>query len=131
MSLIELNTALYSKIGGTATSAGTAVFFLRAPDNQPLPYVVWSYAADRDENLTANRTRNSVLFIRAYANTQQAAGTIDKQIDTLLHGKPLTVTGWTNFWLAREDSYAMPEIDESGNTTYMVGADYRVRLDSN
>jgi len=64
MSLSALNTAIYSRLGGTATSAGTAVFFLQAPDNFPLPYVVWDYTADRDENETPNRTKNDVLFIQ-------------------------------------------------------------------
>jgi len=130
MSLSALNTAIYSRLGGTATSAGTAVFFLQAPDNFPLPYVVWDYTADRDENETPNRTKNDVLFIRAYAASQSAAGSIDAQIDTLLHHKPLTVSGYSNFWLAREDGYSLPEVDASGRKTFMVGAEYRIRLDS-
>lgn len=130
MSLPALNTALYSRLGGTATTAGTAVFFLQAPDNQPLPYIVFDYTADLDENMTANRTKNSVLFIRAYASTQAQAGTIDGQVDALLHFKPLTVTGWSNFWIARESGYSMTEVDAAGRKSYMVGGEYRVRLDS-
>lgn len=130
MSLHALNTALYSRLGGTATSAGTSVFFLKAPDNHPFPYVVWDYTADLDDNDNPNRTKNDVLFIRAYAASPSTAGTIDGQIDTLLHHKPLTVTGFTNFWLARESGYALPEKDASGRESYMVGAEYRIRLDS-
>lgn len=130
MSIQALNTALYSQIGGTATAAGTAVFFLQAPDNHPLPYIVWDYTADLDENATPNRTKNSVLFIRAYASTQAAAGSIDASVDALLHLKPLTVTGWNNFWLAREAGYAMSETDTAGRQTFMAGGEYRVRLDS-
>lgn len=130
MSLHALNTALYSKIGGTATAAGSAVFFLQAPEAQALPYIVFDYTADIDENYTANRTRNSVVFIRAYAATQAGAGTIDGQVDTLLHLKPLTVTGYTNFWLARESGYSLSETDQSGRQTYMVGSEYRIRLDT-
>jgi hypothetical protein len=129
MSIPVLNTALYSKLGGTATSAGSAVFYLQAPDNQALPFIVFDYAGDRDENLDANRTKDALLSIRAYAATPGAAGTIDGQIDTLLHLAPLTVTGWTNFWIARENAYSLVETDPSGRKTYMSGADYRIRLD--
>lgn len=129
MSLSALNTALYSRLGGTATAAGSAVYFLAAPDDAVLPYIVWDYTADRDENDTPNRTKNDVVYIRAYAATHAVAGSIDGQIDTLLHMKPLTVTGWGNFWIARENGYSLPETDEAGRKTYMVGSEYRVRLD--
>ena len=88
MTLSALNTAIYSRIGGTATAAGTACFFLKAPDAQPLPYVIWDYVSDIDENLTSNRTRNDVVFIRAYAASQSAAGSTDAQIDASIHDKP-------------------------------------------
>jgi hypothetical protein len=128
MSLSALNTALYSRIGGTITNAGTNVYFLEAPDGQALPYVVWDYTADLDENKTPNRTRNSVLFIRSYGATQGDAGTLDGQIDALLHNKELTVTGWSNFWLMREGGYSLPETDAAGKTIFMVASEYRVRL---
>jgi hypothetical protein len=129
MSIPALNTALYSRLGGTATAAGSAVFFGAAPDKQALPYIVWDYVADADENMTANRTKNTVVFVRGYAATPGAAGTIDGQIDTLLHLSPLTVTGYTNFWIARENAYSLDETDPAGRETYMAGAEYRVRLD--
>lgn len=129
MSLPVLNTALYSKLGGTATNAGTAVFYLSAPDAQPLPFIVWDYVADRDTNDTANRVKESLVFVRAYASTPSAAGTIDGQIDGLLHLKPLTVTGFTNFWIARENSYSLVQTDQAGIKTYMAGAEYRILND--
>lgn len=130
MTLHALNTAIYSKIAGTATSAGSAVFFMQAPDNQSMPYIVFDYTADLDENMTANRTKNSVLFIRAYASSPSAAGSIDAQVDALLHLKPLTVTGWSAFWMARESGYSLPEVDAAGRKSYMVGSEFRIRLDS-
>ena len=80
MSIGALNTAIYSTIGGTVTNAGTAVYYLTAPDNQALPYVIWDYVADQDENFDANRTKNSLVFIRAFAATPQAAEAIDAHI---------------------------------------------------
>lgn len=123
-----LNTALYSMLAGTVTAAGTAVYFLHAPDNAPLPYIMFDYTADLDENETPRRTKNSVLFVRAYAESRAQAGTIDAQIDGLLHLKTLTVTGFTNFWTARESAYSLTETDAAGKHTYMAGAEYRIRM---
>lgn len=130
MSIGALNTAIYSTIGGTITNAGTAVYYLAAPDNQALPYVIWDYVADIDENFDGNRTKNSLVFIRAFAATAQAAEAIDAQIDAKLHLKTLTVTGWTNFWMARENAYSSGLTDQAGRRVYMSGAEYRIRNDS-
>jgi hypothetical protein len=129
MSIPALNTALYSRLAGTVTAAGSAIFFETATPAQSLPYVVFDYVADRDENETQNRTKNAVIFIRAFAITPVAASTIDTQIDSLLHMQPLTVTGYTNFWIARENAYSLVETDSAGKNTYMAGAEYRCRLD--
>jgi hypothetical protein len=130
MSIPALNTAIYSQLAGTYTTAGTKVYYLQAPDAAVLPYIVFDYVADRDENITANRTKNCSVFIRAYGTTPAQAGTIDGQIDSRLHAITLSVTGYTNFWTRREDAFSLTEIDESGRRTYMSGADYRVRLDT-
>ena len=130
MSNTALNTAIYSRLAGTYTSAGTKVYYLQAPDAAVLPYIVFDYVADRDENMTANRTKNAVLFIRAYGTTPAQAGAIDAQIDGRLHAVTLSVSGYTNFWTRREDAYSLSETDASGRVTYMSGADYRVRLDT-
>ncbi len=122
-----LNTAIYSKLGGTATTAGTAVFFEHAPDSQPLPYIVFDYVADIEDNNTPTEGINTVISARAYATTPTAAGTIDAKIKTLLHLATLTVTGYTNYWSARENGYSFVE-NQSGKNVYMAGADYRIRL---
>jgi hypothetical protein len=121
-----LNTAIYTAIGGTITSAGSRVYFLNAPDNPTLPYVIWDYVNEGDRNDTSHRLKNCVLFIRAYATTPAAAGTIDGQIDTALHEKTLSVSGWTNIQTRRENGMSLAETDAAGKKTYMCGADYRI-----
>ena len=128
MSLSALNTAIYSLLAGTVTAAGSAVFFNQAEDNQALPYIVFDYTGDLDENLTPSRMRNALLFVRAYAATPAQAGAIDAQIDALLHLQTITVSGWTNFWAARENSFSLVETDQAGRKTHMAGAEYRIRL---
>ncbi len=124
-----LDAAIYTALGGTHTNAGTAIFLQVAPDNYPLPYVIWSYVNEGDRNETSHRLKDVVLFIRAYASTAAAAKTIDAQIDGLLHNKVLTVTGWTNFMTRRENGYALEETDSAGKKTWGRGADYRFWCD--
>lgn len=130
----KLNAALYSRLsGGTALlgmlSAGTPIYFMQIPDDSTASsYVVFSYQADGDENLVPSRMKNEVLNIRAITDVGPAmAGSIDAQIDALLHLKPLTVTGWNNFWLARESGFQMVDND-AGKKYWTSGALYRIRL---
>lgn len=131
-----LNAALYSKLTGASgltslLASGTAVYYLQAPDDAPLPYVVYSAQAGGDDNLTPSRMKNMVYFIRGYSKTSPAnAGTIDAQVDAAIHGVTLTVAGWANFWTAREQDVAAVETTASGAKIYMAGGMYRIRLDS-
>jgi hypothetical protein len=126
MSIIPtLNTTLYNTLSG-ATNAGTLVFEGMAKDKCPLPYVVWSFINEHDENDNPHRMKNCAVFVRAYAASAAAAGAIDVQIDTALHNKVLTVAGWTNIQTRREDGHSLVEVDPAGVRTWMVGADYRI-----
>lgn len=124
-----LDAALFTAIGGTNTNAGTAVFIEIAPDNQPLPYVVWSYINEGDVNDTPHILKDCPIFIRAYATTASAAKTIDAQINNILHRKTLTITGWTNILTRRENGHGLVETDAAGKKTWMRGADYRILAD--
>lgn len=126
-----LNAALYTRLAGTVTAAGSAVYYQQAPDGAARPYIVFDYTAELDENETSNRTKNVVAFIRAFADAPAQAGTIDAQIDSLLHMQALTVTGYTNFWIARDSGYDNIENAPAGNKVYSAGAEYRIRLDKN
>lgn len=130
-----LDSAIYSKLqttsGVTSLLAGTtSIYHMQAPKDASYPYVVFSIQGGGDENLTANRTKNLVCFIRAYSGVSAAqAGSIDAQIDTALHLNPLTVSGWTNFWMAREQDFENVENEPDGQKIFMAGAFYRTRLD--
>ncbi len=130
---VDLNTAIDTRLsGGTALISaigGTAIYNGIAPDESALPYVVWSYQASNRDNWTPSDSSQSLIFIRAYASTALKAGQIDDCVADLMKTN-LTVTGgWNNFWLAREEEFLLPEKDETGVTTWMCGAYYRVRLD--
>lgn len=127
-----LNAAIYSKLsGGTALISalgGTAIYHGIAPEGRALPYVIWSYAAGGHENMTPNESINTVLYVRAYAVDAKTAAQLDGYVAELLE-TTLSMTSWDNYWLAREESIVLPEIDEAGKTTWSCGAYYRVRLD--
>jgi len=129
-----VNTALYGRLAGDATlvallSAGTlSIFADSAPDNAVLPFVVFSHQSGIEPSLTAHRDPDELLYVRAFAGRPDLAGSIDDRIDVLLHLKPLTVSGFTNIWLARETDISLTEKDAALVTTWNVGALYRSRL---
>jgi hypothetical protein len=131
----ELDAAIYTRLQGTAITsqlAGTtSLYHIQAPENATLPYIVWNIQGGGDENLTQNRTKNLVMFIRAYsANTAAQAGSIDDQVDAALtNSNVLTVSGWTNIWLAREQDVETVQLEPSGKQIFMAGGLYRVWLD--
>jgi hypothetical protein len=122
-----LNATIYGAIGGTVTNAGSAVYFIAAPDGKALPFVVWDYVNEGDDNETPHRAKNCVVFVRAYAESPSVAGLIDGQIDTALHNKVLNVSGWTNFQTQRENGMSNCEVDAAGRKIFMSGANYRIR----
>lgn len=129
-----LNAGLYSKLTGstalTALLGGSACYFEQAPDDAALPYVVWSYVSVLDDNKSAHRAKQAVVFVRGYNQTGPAlAGSIDAQIDALLHGGSVTISGWANYWTAREQDLANVETDAANVKTWMSGGYYRIRLE--
>lgn len=130
-----LGAALYSKLQGTSglttlLAGTTAIYNQMAPDDASLDYVVFNVQAGGDDNTSAHRTKNLVVFVRGYSSAGAAkAGTIDAQIDTALHMVPLSISGWANFWLARERDLEAVEVDAAKNKTWMRGGYYRVRAE--
>ena len=133
--LNALNTAIYTKLtGGTALTAllsgGTAgIYYLQAKDQTSFPYVVWNLMAGAPNNDYPHDSRDEIVFVRGYATTPALAGTIDAQISTLLHRGTLAVTGYTNWWLARENEISLIENAPDGTKVFMSGAQYRIKLD--
>ncbi|TXH58140.1 MAG: DUF3168 domain-containing protein [Desulfurellales bacterium] len=135
MSVLNVtNAAIYSKLAANSTLTtllnGTAIYYQQAPDNQALPFVVFSLQAGGPDNINPSDLRNQLYFVRGYAATPALAGSIDAQCSTSLHGATLTVSGYTNFWTVRENDFAMPINEPNGARSNMAGAYYRIRLDS-
>ena len=134
MNLIE--TGLYSALSADSNLllklGGTAIWCPLIPQGQDLPAVVFSYAGGGEENLTPHRMVNTVYAVKGISQTSMKhAGEIAELINTALHGQTLTITGWSNFWLAREGLIRYHEIGPGGEDYYHAGAYYRCRLDKN
>ena len=129
-------TALYLRLQGTAITsllAGTtSIYHMQANEGEAYPYIVYSVQGGGDTNDTSNRVKDLLVFVRCYSKSSAAqAGSIDAQMDAALHLVPLTVSGWTNIWLARETDLETVEIDPNGQKIYMQGGFYRQMLDKN
>jgi hypothetical protein len=135
-SQLAMGSMLYSKLSGTALgmllAGGTAapsIYHEQAPDNAALPYVVFLYPASTEDNTTSRRLKDNVVRVYAVALNDAQAGSIDKQIDTMLHHGTLgSAGGWTNIRMQRENDYQLITTTESGVRYYTSGADYRAEI---
>lgn len=135
MSVINATAAaIYSKLqAGTALTAllsgTTAIYHMQAPDGATLPYVVYNHQAGGPENITPSDMNNDIWQVRSYSDVSAAtAGNIDAQVDVLMHGGSLTVTGYTNFWCKRMTNVVLVENTPNGQI-WSCGGLYRIRLD--
>ena len=122
-STLQGTTAITSLLAGT-----TSIYHLQAPEGATDPYIVFSLQGGGDTNDSPHRVKDHTWFIRAYAtgsNGAATAGSIDDQIDTLLHLNPISITGWSNLWLARDTDLETVENDATGQQVHMQGGFYR------
>ena len=126
MSILNaLAAAIYSRLSGLSDAT---IYHLQAPTNAAFPYVVYSLQAGGPENITPSDMHNDVYFVRAYASTAYQAAAIDAVISTLLL-QTLTVAGYTNYSLTREQDFELVENPPNKQPVFMAGAFYRIRLD--
>lgn len=124
-------SAIYSKLtAGTVLGAGVNVYRNQAVDGAALPYVVYSLNAGGPLNICPSDLRDENYFIRAYASTGGAAGSLDATISGLLHDKSITVTGYTNYVLNRVTDLELVENPPNGSPVYMCGGIYQISLDA-
>lgn len=137
-SQLALGSMLYSKLSGTALGTllarvpnGTApaIYHEQAVDSNALPYVIWLYPSEIDDNTTSRRLKDVVVRVYAVAAGDAQAGSIDKQIDTMLHHGTLgSAGGYTNIRMQRENGYQLITTDSAGKRYYTSGADYRAEI---
>jgi len=129
-----VDVGLYSKLSADTAlvallSADTPMFNMVAPPNTDMPYVIFFGSGGGPDNITPSDLRSMVYGVKGVASTLNAAASIDARIDTLLHNNSITVSGYTNIWLARETEVQLVEDAPDGNPIYHYGAYYRIRID--
>ena len=129
-----IETGLYSALSGDTAIFGeigsTAVYNRTAPQGTARPYIVFFHAGGGHENINPSDMQNHLYLVKAVADTPLKAGTIDGLCTTRLHKQTLTVTGYTNFWTAREQEVQITETSPDGKSIFHTGAYYRVRIDN-
>ena len=129
-----IEQAIYTAgTAGTALTAllasGSAVYNQAIPHGAAYPCVVFNFSGGGDANETPLRRKDVLYTIKAISKTSVAnAGAIDAQLDALYHNRALTVSGWNNYWSAREGDIAYTEVTERGDNIYHNGGGYRFRF---
>lgn len=129
-----LATGIYTKLTGSTALitalGGTAIYHIQGPDNSSYPRIVFYPMAGGPVNINPSDMRELIYSVICYAVTQSQAGSLDAIVSPLLHRQVITVTGYTNYWTARETEIVTVETPPNGAPVYGVGAQYRIRLDS-
>jgi len=129
-----VDAGLYSKLSADTAlvallSAGTPIFQEgNVPPGTSRPYVTF-WGTGGPDNITPSDLRTFVYGVKGIADTLERAADIDARIDALLHNNSITVSGYTNIWLAREAEVRYPEAAPNGNRIHHYGAYYRIRID--
>lgn len=134
MSANAVETALYDALSGTSAITdllgdSDQVYNTEIPRDATYPVVVFQFSAGGDEHLTPTRSRNPSYIVKAITQTSfEDAGDIDAQIDATLHHGTISVSGYTVYWLARDNDIRMQETTEQGDHYYHSGGFYRCRI---
>ena len=138
MPVTALETGLYNKLstaGDLITELGGTFIYnsLAAQgvnDTASDKYVVFQWQGGGDDNKTPSRARSVLYTVYGVGLTPEAAAAIDGYIDAALHDQTLTITGWTNYWTARESDINFVETDSQGITRHRIGGIYRIRSEN-
>lgn len=130
-----LGSAVYSRLAaGTALTAllyggSASIYNLEPPYEAHHDYIVFNVQDGNETNDTRHRVKDITLQVRAYATALNRAGSIDAQIDTLLHAGSLSVTGWQVLWLVRSTDIELVEYDEGRRPIYTRGGLYDLKIE--
>ncbi len=130
----EMFAAIYGTLtGGTALTsllAGTAsIYRSRAPAEADFDYVIMQLQGGGPTLRTSHSEIDDLVAVRCYSVVSPArAGTLSAQVDALLDGGTLSVSGWTAYNTRRETDLELSEVLPDGRTIWMAGGIYRVQL---
>ena len=137
MSWPDVHAALNNALDGNsalATHIGERIYANQANAGAALPYIVFYEAMGLSPNIVPRATLNHVYRIESRSVTPGTATggaqAIHSAVYNALHGKALTITGWTSWWVMceREQKFTEP-LD--GKQYYRFVWDVRIRASEN
>src|SRR5688500_16486808 len=113
------------------TLATNGIHNTQPPDGTEPPYTIYSHESESFRYMLDKREWQIVYRITSVAPGawSKGAAAIDTTVDTLLHGEPLTVAGFTHIDTQREQSDDVPARPEDGPPAYQIVSRYRIWLD--
>jgi hypothetical protein len=128
-----IDDAMYDKLAGASgvtALVSTRIYRGAAPQGATAPYVIYAVQAGGDENLTPADSINLLYQVRGVSKVSAAeAAQIGDAIRAALHRQTLSITGWTNYWMARTAQIQTVETTPEGLRFWHDGGLYRVRVD--
>lgn len=130
----DLETALRAALtsqGSVTSLLATvgSVFNIVVPDGYAYPVIVFNLQGGGDLNDTPRRAKEPVYQVKAISAVSMfQAGQIDAAVDAVLHDGALSVSGWTNYWCARESDVRYAELAQDGKRFYHSGGLYRIGI---
>jgi hypothetical protein len=130
--------AIYGKLAGDVTlnallatppaGRSKSIYYQRAPQGAPFPYVILSKQAGTPRYALGDRAYDNDVWLVKGVDRNDTADTVDaisSRIDALLTDASLSISGRTQLYLRRESDVDYPEtVDDS---TYLhSGATYRL-----
>ena len=117
-------TALAALLSGSA-----AIYQGWAPANAEYDFCVIDFDYTTD-NSTHGRGEDIIVSVRSCSNGgKSTANAIDAQVEDLFHEKPLSMSGWTDFWCARRRGFSIPEHTPGDQVIWYAVAEYDVWLE--
>lgn len=127
--LPAVEAALFSRLAtdaGVTARVGQRIYNLQAPSGEPRPYLVFYLASGLLPRLTARLDTNDVYRVEAVADTRAAAEALRGAVFAALDSQPLTLAGFSNYWLKAERTTTLTETRD-GQQIWRYITDYRVR----
>jgi hypothetical protein len=129
-----INTAIYNALNVSALTSllnavntPSSIFHLQAPDGSGYDFVIFNKQSDVQDTSSAHRVTNTLYQVRGFTKVSSGrAGTIAAQIDLLLDGVALSITGFAQLKLKREGGLEFVETMPGTGTVYSAGSIFRL-----
>lgn len=142
MSIPAIRNGLYSVLSGDSTittivgtdaQGNPNIFNNQATEGATLPYVLFFLVSGQFPNISPIRETDDLWQIEAVAQDTASASGMEtaESLATAIHNAfdhvPITVSGWTNFWITPKAYMHMVE-NEGGTQYYRVIQEVQIRM---